>query len=767
MLLKSVNRYMLVITLGLIAAYLVAGGGYLIALGGSPYYAIAGLAIAVAAVLVARRDDRAVWVYGAMLGGTLIWSLGEVGGEAWGIQARLLAPTVLFVWVAWSHKPRLGILLAVLLVTVGGVASLVTRDAAIEGDTPLPQSTSASMGGGWPHYGNDVGGSRFSPLTGIDRHNVSGLKEAWTYHTGVKAGIGFEATPIMAEERLFACTANNIIFALDPDTGKRQWLFDPKAKAPASAVCRGVAFFRARPGNRACDARIIFATTDARLMAVDAASGVPCADFGTAGTVDLRRGMGEVRDGYYYVSSAPAVVNGRVVLGGFVLDGQMTGEPSGVVRAFDASDGRLLWAWDMDRPDAHGAPPEGQSYSRGTANSWAPMSGDEALGLVYVPVGNATPDFWGAHRSPGSEKYSSSVVALDLSSGTVRWHYQTVHHDLWDYDVAAQPTLIDLKKDGERVPALLLATKRGQIFLLDRRTGKPLAAVEERPVPQGAAPGDFVSPTQPFSTGMPSFDDTVLTEASMWGATPLDQLWCRITFRQARYDGPLTPPGTRTSINYPSYLGGVNWGGVSVDPERQLMVVNWNRMANLMTLLPRKDVEYLKPMGGSSLHQGLAAAPQIGTPFAAASGPFLSPLGIPCTSPPFGKIAVVELNTRKVVWQKPLGTSADSGPLGMRSGLAIPMGVPNIGGSVTTRGGLIFIAATQERVIRAIDLQSGKILWSARLPAAGHATPMTYASARTGRQFVVIAAGGNAILQSGASDSLVAFALPETAGAGR
>ena len=494
-------------------------------------------------------------------------------------------------------------------------------------------------------------------------------------------------------------------------------------------------------------------------MAVDSRSGVLCPDFGDNGSVDLKAGMGQVNKGYYYVSSAPAIARGNVVLGGWVLDGQFVGEPPGVIRAFNATTGKFAWALDIDHPDSHGEPPAGQTYALGTANSWGPISADDTLGLVYLPTGNSTPDYWGGHRSAGSEKYSSSVLAVDATTGAIRWSFQTAHHDLWDYDVAAQPTLIDIQVDGHSVPALVQATKRGQVFLLDRRNGAPLATIEERPAPQGAAPGDFVSPTQPYSTGMPAFDNTLITEQQMWGTSPVDQLWCRIKFREARYDGPMTPPGIHPTITYPSYLGGIDWGGVSVDPERQLLVVNWNRMANYTRLVPRSEATNVKASESGGIHVG-DPVPQIGTPFALFTGAFMSPIGIPCTEPPFGKIGVVDLRTRRMLWERPLGTSRDSGPLDIKSHFPLEMGVPKMGGSATTRAGLIFISATQERAIRAFETKTGKLLWWAPLPAGGHASPMTYVSSQSGRQFVVIAAGGNAPLHSGVGDYVIAFALP-------
>lgn len=756
------RRWLLTGVLAIIALALIAGGVLLLLEGGSPYYLGAGLMVGGSAWLVSRGDRRGVWLYATMLAVTALWAVAECGLDPWGLQARLFAPAVLGIWVVWPWlqqiPPRWRLAIAVSLVAVLALAlhlsNRLERAATARSAVPAGGATD------WPHYGNTLGGTRFTQASQITPANVDRLERAWTFRTGANvASMGFEATPLMLGDLLYLCAPNNQVFAIDPDTGQKRWSYDPKSLLPPAGACRGVSYYKMPDATGPCAERIITATVDARLIALDSRTGIPCPGFGVNGEIDLKVGLGEVERAYYYVSSAPAIVRGTVILGGWVLDGQKVGEPSGVIRGFDAVTGAFKWAWDMGRPDQHGLPPAGESFTRGTPNSWGPISGDEALGLVYLPTGNSTPDYWGGHRSAASDKYSSSVVALDATTGQLRWSFQTVHHDLWDYDVAGQPTLIDIPVGGAMVPALVQATKQGQVYLLDRRTGTPLAEVVEKPVPQGAAPGDHLSPTQPFSIGMPAFDNTVLTERTMWGATPLDQLWCRIKFRQARYEGPMTPPGVKHSITYPSYLGGIDWGGVSVDPERKLLVVNWNRVANYTNLIPRAEVPDLKldPFSGSHVGQ---AVPQMGTPFAVKTGAFLSPLGMPCTQPPFGKIAVVDLKTRRILWERPLGSARDSGPMGLRSHLPLQMGVPNTGGSLTTRAGLIFIGATQERSIRAFELTTGRRLWTAPLPAGGHASPMSYVSPRTGRQYVVIAAGGNGSLMSGLGDSVVAFALP-------
>ena len=404
------------------------------------------------------------------------------------------------------------------------------------------------------------------------------------------------------------------------------------------------------------------------------------------------------------------------------------------------------------------------TYTRSTPNSWAPMSGDEKLGMVYVPTGNPTPDHWGGLRSAESEKYGSSVVALDAATGAVRWSFQTTHHDLWDYDVPSQPTLLDVSAGGRTVPALAQATKRGEIFLLDRRTGTPLARVEERTVPtRGSVPSDRVSRTQPFSVGMPSFSGASLTERDMWGITPLDQLWCRIAFRKLRYDGPLTPPGETPSIIYPSIGGGINWGSVTVDPSRDIMLVNSMYYATVVQLIPRAETDRLikESRKVGYVHDFAIPQEQAGTPYGVLLSGLVSPLDVPCNSPPYGRLNAIDLKTRKLLWSRPFGSARDTGPFNIPSHLPISMGMPNFGGSMTTASGLAFIGATQDKTFRAFDVNNGKLLWQSRLPAGGQATPMSYISARSGRQFVLIAAGGHVFLRSPLGDSIVAYALPK------
>lgn len=753
-------------------------GGELAWLGGSLWYLVTGLTMIGTAILGARRKPQAIGLFWAFLAANLVWALWEVGLDGWALAPRLAMPVCLGLWMltpwfrAWvglatplSGGRLLWPGLAAILLAAVGTTFWLDRDPVPTSSAYGPAPANAADGD-WIAYGNDRGGSRWSPLGQITPANAGGLQVAWIYHTGptpAGAHSAFEANPIKIGERLYLCTGYNDVIALDAETGHQLWRHaaNTNTKGVYGLSCRGVTYYKVPGAQGLCAERIYTATVDARLLAMDAATGASCPDFGQKGEVSLLAGMGQVDKGYYFVTSPPALVRGKLVLGGWVTDGQRTGEPAGVIRAFDAVSGAFAWAYDPGRPDDHGQPAPGTSYTRGTPNSWAPMSSDETLGLVYVPMGNATPDYYGGHRTALDDRVSSAIVALDATSGAVRWSFQTTHHDLWDYDVPAQPTLTDLPNG---VPALIQPTKRGEIFVLDRRTGRPVMPVQERPVPQGGVPGERLSATQPYSVGIPSFGGPRPTEKGMWGLTPIDQAMCRLRFREARFDGDMTPLGTqKPSIIWPGYLGGVDWGGISVDKARGLMIVNNNQVANYDHLITRADANRMgvRPMNAEHMSDVGGPVAQWGVPYAAHITPFLSPLAIPCQQPPYGRINAVDLRTGKMVWSRIFGTSRDSGPMALPTFLPIPMGVPNIGGSVATASGLIFIGATQEHAFRAYDVATGRELWKGRLPAGGNASPSTYWSPRSGRQFVVIAAGGHGAMLSGASDEIIAYALPK------
>jgi quinate dehydrogenase (quinone) len=732
-----------------------AGGVRLLTLGGSFYYVLAGLVLIASGVLLWRRDKQGSWLYGTLLAVTLLWSLYEVGFNLWALAPRMLALLVIGLWflTPWvrrslyfpnspppllRNRAGLSAMAAIVVVTVtifalgarNPVKASPTRVAPSAASSSTTSDAAAAVTD-WRHYGNTAAGTRYARIDQLTPDNVGKLERIWHYRT--QRGGAFKGTPIQIDDLLYICTGGNVIVALDAESGERRWQFDPEVKVPPfgnfGTTCRGVSYHHAPEGYAGdCAERIITATTDARLFAVDAKSGQRCPTFGNNGEVNLLPGMGEVKPGFYFVTSPPTIARGRAIIGGWVADNVETNEPSGVVRAFDVITGKFAWAWDMGRPGVHTEPAEGEFYTRGTPNVWSLTSYDDALGLVYVPTGNATPDYFGAHRSEAAEKYASSVVALDIETGDVRWSFQTVHHDVWDYDVPSQPVLIDLPQaSGAPVPALVQGTKRGELFLLDRRDGKPLAEVKELPVPQGAVPEDWVAKTQPFSLGMPQFRGPDLQESDMWGMTPLDQLWCRIEFRKLRYEGHFTPPSLgHGTLQYPGNAGGFNWGSVAIDEERQLMVVNPLIMSNRLRLFPRDQI----PEGMRSN--------QLGTPYAMITRPFMSPLLIPCQKPPYGTLGVVDLQTRKVLWNQPVGTTNESGPFGTSIRIALPMGVPQSAGTIVTKGGLIFIGGTMDRYFRAFDLHTGEELWRDHLPAHAQATPMSYVAPRSKRQVVVL-----------------------------
>lgn len=762
--------------IGLVGATLTGGGGYLAALGGSPYYLVAGLFCLAAGILLVRGDRRGLLLYATMLAGTCAWAVWEVGGAFWQLLPRLAGPATIGL-ILLLPPVRRGLTnasdktgqivvgtataIAVILLLATFIATPAYEVAPLSTRTPVPANSPASKQ--WTAYGGDSAGTRHSAATAITPDNVARLQLAWTFNTGdtvanrpeIKAPISFMATPLMVDDRVIFCSPTGKVFALDADTGRQLWLRDPQTRTGNAQMlnCRGVSYHVDSAATGLCAGRIISTTVDGRMLASDVASGAPCPGFGRNGSVDLDAGMGEIDPLRSYSSSPPAIVGNTALLGAYVRDNFTRDDPSGVVRAFDVKTGRLLWAWDSGRPDD--APPGdvGQPWTRGSPNAWSVFSADPALGLVYLPTGNATPDHVGTHRSALLERYASSIVALDVTTGKVRWHFQTVHHDLWDYDMPAQPVLFDFPVNGRTVPALAAPTKRGDIFILDRRTGRPLTGIEERPVPQGRLPGERYSPTQPFVTGFASFAPPPLTEAAMWGTTPLDQLWCRIEFRSLDYSGMFTPPSKRGMLQYPGTFGMLNWGSVSIDPARQLMIVNSAAIPQVVRLFPRDSSSDRPALAKDSHAPGYL--PQIGTNYGVSLLPMLSPLGIPCHAPPWGRISAVDLQTGKLAWSRTLGTTADTAPLG----IAMP-GAFNLGGTVNTARGVTFIGATLDNYLRAFDTASGRELWRGRLPAGGQATPMTYVSRKTGRQYVVIAAGGHMYMQTSPGDHVVAFSLP-------
>ncbi len=625
---------------------------------------------------------------------------------------------------------------------------------------PLPSGDPVA---GWPAWGGDAGGTRFSPLTQIDRDNVRFLELAWSHRTGHSAGEAglregsFQLTPVLDDGVLYGCTPANRVFALDAETGEARWRFDAEPELAGAAaylaVCRGVAFWRDPGASDRCARRVFAGTMDARLLALDAADGRPCPAFGRGGSVDLREGIGDIRPGEYAVTSPPTVVGDVVAVGALVLDNRRRDAPGGVVRGFDARSGALRWAFDPAPPGSAppGPGPDGAPrWRRGTPKAWAPFSADPDRGLLFVPTGNPSPDFYGGERR-GIDHYGSSVVALEAATGRVVWSFQTVHHDLWDYDVASQPTLLDVEKDGARLPALLQPTKLGHLFLLHRETGAPLFPVEERPVPASDVPGERAAPTQPHPTFPPPLHPARAPPEQAFGLTPWDRRICREKLAALRNEGTFTPPSLRGSLLYPGTAGGVNWGSVAYDPARRVAVLNLNRLAQAITLVPREAALDEDP----DRRPARLTFEQEGTPYRAVQEVVMSPLGIPCVPPPWGSLLAVDLARGAVRWEVPFGTTRDLAPVP----LPLAWGTPSMGGPIATASGLVFIGAAMDDYLRAYDVETGEELWRARLPAGGQATPMTYRLRPDGRQLVVIAAGGHGTLGTRAGDWILAFAL--------
>lgn len=606
--------------------------------------------------------------------------------------------------------------------------------------------------GEWRHYGADAGGSRYSALDQITPENVDTLEVAWTYRTGDQASNGnpqvsFENTPLMVGGTLYVCTPYNRLIALDAATGEEMWSFDPVVDQSVpygnQHVCRGVTYWveENKADGEPCYARLFMATNDSRLYAIDARTGSSCADFGDTGLVN----MGPTADPYYsgefQVTSEPVVLGDIVIVGSAISDNVRTQAPPGTVRAYDARTGASKWNFDPlvrvnDRPKA------------GHANVWSSMSIDEERGLVFLPTGSASPDFYGGNR-PGNNHHANSVVALKATTGDLVWAFQTVHHDVWDYDLPAQPTLATLDlADGPR-DVVIQVTKTGFIFVLDRDSGEPVFEVIEQPTPQGGEAGELLSPTQPLPSKPSPLGPLGLNPEDAWGFTFFDKAACRAKIEAARSEGLYTPPSLQGTILYPGTGGGANWGGGAIDLKSGTYVINTSRVAHFVQLIAREDYEARKEEGG---HAGIA--PQLGSPYAMKRELLLSPFGVPCNTPPWGVLTAIDLNSGEHLWERTLGTTEDMAPLG----IALPLGTPNFGGPIITSGGLIFIGAAMDNYLRAFSLKSGRELWKGRLPAGGQATPMAYSV--DGKQFVVIAAGGHGMSGTTPGDYVIAFALP-------
>jgi quinoprotein glucose dehydrogenase len=659
---------------------------------------------------------------------------------------------------ACSLKERLSGIVIVIIFIAPGLWKARTDGFAARVDTD------------WPAYGRDAGGARYSPLSQINRGNVGQLKIAWTYRTGaeeVKAvaarNAAFESTPILVDGLLYLTTPYSRVIALDPATGAERWTYDPQVALDrwySEVTSRGVSAWPAVNDRRASKLktarRIFVATLDARLIALDAATGKPVTSFGENGQVDLTRDVRLVERGNYQVTSPPAIIGNLVVVGSAIGDNRGVELERGVVRAYHAVTGKLRWSWDpipKDKLDPAVKTWAGESAAKtGAANAWSIISADSDRDLVFVPTSSPSPDFYGGARV-GDNRYANSVVALKASTGRLVWHFQVVHHDLWDYDVASQPMLIDLKRNGRNIPAVAVGTKMGMIFVLDRRNGKPLFPVEERPVPQTAVPGEVTSPTQPFPTLPRPLVPHRLKPEDAWGLTDKDRDWCREQIASLRSEGIYTPPSLEGTLAIPGNGGGLNWSGMSYDPARSLLFTNTNHLPFRVKLIPRDEFNKMRETGAINRFKGEFGR-QTGTPYVMYREPLLTPSRVPCFAPPWGKLTAVDLKTGEIRWETPFGKIPQMG----LTGKAAEFGSFNLGGSMVTAGGLLFIGAAMDDQLRAVDVETGKIVWEGQLPASAQAAPMTYTA--EGKQFIVICAGGHGKLGTKRGDYVVAFALP-------
>ncbi len=633
---------------------------------------------------------------------------------------------------------------------------------------PRPASESGSVE--WRSYGRDPGGSRYAPIDDISRDNVARLRVAWTYRTretdsafATRRETSLETTPLVVDGTMYLATPLGRVIALDPATGLERWVFDPGVDRRINFgdfTNRGVTTWldaSASP-SAACRRRIFVAVIDARLIALDARTGRPCADFGANGTVDLRVGLRNppFETAEYEVTSPPAIVGGMLVVGSAVADNSRADAASGEVRGFDARTGALRWTWDPipqnPADPAYATWIGDRAHTTGAANAWSVIAADTGRGLVFVPTGSPSPDYYGGERR-GDNRYANSIVALRAATGEVVWHFQTVHHDLWDYDNASPPALATVRIGGGQRDVVVQATKTGMLFVLDRETGAPVFPVEERAVPASTVPGEAASPTQPFTVRTPPLSPHGFRRDDVWGATPADRAACLEAISPLRNEGIFTPPSLEGTLVMPSNIGGAHWGGVAIDPSRQLAVIPVNRLAAMVQLIPAEQLN-ADSMRAASRRFGFEYTRMRGTPFVMRRRILLGPSGLPCSPPPFGTLVAVSLATGERVWEVPLGTVSALAP----AGTTVPpdWGSPTLGGPIATAGGLVFMAGTLDRSIRAFDVETGRELWRGDLPASGKATPMTYRV--NGKQYVVVSAGGGGVW--GRGDWVVAFAIP-------
>ncbi|RJS94090.1 membrane-bound PQQ-dependent dehydrogenase, glucose/quinate/shikimate family [Salinisphaera sp. Q1T1-3] len=796
----------LILVIGLALAI---GGFKLVGVGGSWYYLIAGIVLVIDGVLLIAARSAGLWLYGLFLLASIVWSIYEVGLSWWDLVPRLALFAVigLVMLLPWLRRPLAargsghgnGMGTPVLLVGVIAafglalVSQFVPAPTTITGSIPErdhPVDPAYAADADWPSYGGTDAGTHYSSLDDITTGNVDQLKVAWKIRTGDLPGpnhpaeITDEDTPLKVNDTLYVCTPHSQVLALDPATGKTKWHYNTNLSQEGAKnfsgwphmTCRGVAYAEVgnagqsadadtqatatpvadpqntqdAPATNQCPRRIFLPTADARLIALNADTGQRCADFGNDGSVDLAANQRPFKPGGYYSTSPPIVADGLVIIGGHVTDNSSTNEPSGVVRAYDVHTGKLVWNWDSGNPEETKPIAPDAHYVRNSPNVWAPMSVDHKNKLIYLPLGNAPPDQFGGNRSAATEKLSSSLVALHVDTGQMAWHQQLTHHDLWDMDPPAQPQLTDLTTESGMQPVVIQPTKQGQLYVFNRVTGKPVVPIHEQAAPQGTVDGDHAAPTQPHSEL--NLVPPQLTGADMWGASPIDQMMCRIRFNSLRYEGQYTPPSLQGSISYPGNVGVMNWGGVAINPADQSLFAVPKYLAFVLQLVPAEKARSMEK--ADSENGGLQ--PNTGAPYAVKIGPLLSPLALPCQAPSWGDVAGIDLQTRKIAWRHPNGTARDQTPI---VPVPLPVGVPALGGPITTAGGVAFESGTLDYYLRAYNVHNGDKLWQARLPAGGNATPMTYSV--NGQQYVVVVAGGHGTFGTKFGDYVIAYKLPD------
>ena len=639
---------------------------------------------------------------------------------------------------------------------------------------PMTLSIAQSPAIDWIANGRDAEGTRYSPASEITPENVSRLEVAWTFRTGetdpkfsTTKPASFEATPLVVDGTMYVGTPLGRVIALDPSSGRERWTFDPHVARNipyGDFASRGVSTWLdldAAP-DAACRRRIFVATPDSQLIALDAVTGSPCAGFGRSGRVDMKTGLRipPFEPQALSVTSPPVVVSGLVISGSSVADNSRPDLPSGEVRAFDARTGALKWSWDpIPQTNADPAYQEWRGATRktGGGNAWSVLTADPGRDLVFVPTGSAAPDYYGGLR-PGDNRYANSIVALRASTGKVVWSFQIVHHDLWDYDNASPPALVTLTREGTQVPAVIQANKNGMLYVLHRDTGTPVFQVEERAVPASDIPNEAASRTQPFSVGLPVLSPHRFSVGEVWGPTDADRAACRAAIEGLRNEGIFTPPSTRGTLVMPSNVGGAHWGGVAVDPVRQVAVVPVNRIAAMVQLIPRAQFDEKKARAEDQrLGHDFEYNMMRGTPYVMRRRILLSPSRMPCTPPPFGSLVAIDLKSGTRLWDVPLGTPARLVSAELAARIPPEWGSPNLGGPIVTAGGLVFIGAALDRWLRAYDIETGRELWKGPLPESGKATPMTYQLA-SGEQYVTISVGGGGAW--GPGDHVIAFRLP-------